>query len=490
MDMARSSSPPMPFGCTLNPYTRIDSTNQLTWTLDSFQDVQDFPYHQPPAPAPGPALLDDSESHMLDNFFDTIGSGTLDSNDYYLDGLQHTKGDAPSEFDWIEGLPPVFHGSTTSFTHPPNQLAMAPQVLPNDASIAGHRHTNTPQQGQMLSPSAEIIAAASTLVQNGQLGMQNGGVVSDPYAFRRPEATNTLQVPHSNRRSVGQLPAGLYNGRTSILPNRYPSNTQLQAGSMVNGENMLGGLFYRDPNQGPASHLPPTKAVDIRWGSDASFFGHGFVAPPNQETVEEVTNTLLHKMECLEPQTSAANTRPSSPTLRHKKRPDSVVNRDNFDDDAENGEDGDEDERLRARPRKRRKGKLKVEEDEGQQPVSSRSRKRGKSVSTKKIMDSRRSPFTDTTPKRERSQSGEQKSGRENLTTEQKRSNHIFSEQKRRNLIKQGFDDLCVLVPELKGGGFSKSAMLTQAADWLEELVRGNEKLKVQLAKLKDRDSI
>ncbi|SLM35894.1 Myc-type, basic helix-loop-helix (bHLH) domain [Lasallia pustulata] len=469
--MARSSSPPMPFGY-------------------SFHDGQDFPYHQPPAPAPGPALLDDCESHMLDNFFDTIGSGTLDDNDYFLDGLQQPKGEAPSDFGWVEDLPPVFHGSTTSFTHPTNQLAMVPQGLSNDISIAGHRHTNTSQQGQIISPSAEMLAAASTLVQNGQLGMQNRGMVSDPYAFRPPESTGALRRGHSNRRSVGQTPAGLYSGRPSVVSNRFPSNTQLEAGSIVNGENMSGCMFYGNPNQGSASHLRPTKAADIRWGSDASFFGHGFVAPPNQETVEEVTNTLLHKMECLEPQPSAANTPPSSPILRQRKRTDSVVNQDNFDDDPENGEGGDADEGSRARPKKRRKAKLKVEEDEGQPAMSFRSRKRGKSVSTKKIVRSRESPFMDTTPKRERSQSGEQKSGRENLSTEQKRSNHILSEQKRRNLIKQGFDDLCMLVPELKGGGFSKSAMLTQAADWLEALVQGNEKLKVQLAKLKERDSI
>lgn len=458
------------------------------WTLDSFQDVQDFPYHQPPAPAPGPALLDDTESHMLDNFFDTIGSGTLDSADYYLDGLQHTKGEAPSEFGWVEDLPPVFHGSTTSFTHPTNQHAMVPQVLPNDTSILGHRHMDTPQQGQVVSPSAEMLAAASTLVQNGQLSMQNGGAASDPYSFRPPEATNTLRGAHSNSRSIGHIPTGLYNGRSLDLSNRFPSNTQLQAGSLVNGEHMLGGMFYGDPTQASASHSQTTKGADIRWGSDASFFGHEFVAPSNQETVEEVTNTMLHKMECLEPQTSAANSRPSSPTLRQKKRPDSVVNQP-LDNNPENGEDGDADDGSRARPKKRRKAKMKVEGDEGQQLVSSRSRKRGKSISTKNIVQSRRSSLVDTTPKRERSLSGEQKSGRENLTTEQKRSNHILSEQKRRNLIKQGFDDLCVLVPELKGGGFSKSAMLTQAADWLEELVRGNEQLKVQLAKLNERGS-
>ena len=79
---------------------------------------------------------------------------------------------------------------------------------------------------------------------------------------------------------------------------------------------------------------------------------------------------------------------------------------------------------------------------------------------------------------------------RENLTEEQKRTNHIISEQKRRNLIKQGFDELCSLVPELRGGGFSKSAMLLQAADWLEDMMHGNEILKTQLSDLKSMNGI
>ncbi|KAF2723974.1 hypothetical protein K431DRAFT_194513, partial [Polychaeton citri CBS 116435] len=51
---------------------------------------------------------------------------------------------------------------------------------------------------------------------------------------------------------------------------------------------------------------------------------------------------------------------------------------------------------------------------------------------------------------------------RQNLTEDQKRANHIQSEQKRRNIIKQGYDDLNGLVPSLAGGksGFSKSEIL------------------------------
>ncbi|KKY22466.1 putative hlh transcription [Diplodia seriata] len=73
---------------------------------------------------------------------------------------------------------------------------------------------------------------------------------------------------------------------------------------------------------------------------------------------------------------------------------------------------------------------------------------------------------------------------RENLTEEQKRSNHILSEQKRRNLIKQGFDEMNELVPGLKAGGFSKSSTLMEGAKFLEDLIVGNQILRQALGEV------
>lgn len=73
---------------------------------------------------------------------------------------------------------------------------------------------------------------------------------------------------------------------------------------------------------------------------------------------------------------------------------------------------------------------------------------------------------------------------RDNLTNAQKRENHIHSEQKRRNLIRQGFEELCALVPELKAGGYSKSAVLIQAANYLDDLKKGNGRLRLYLQQL------
>ncbi|MCJ1348476.1 hypothetical protein MMC31_006708 [Peltigera leucophlebia] len=65
--------------------------------------------------------------------------------------------------------------------------------------------------------------------------------------------------------------------------------------------------------------------------------------------------------------------------------------------------------------------------------------------------------------------SGEKK---RNLTEEEKRSNHIESEQKRRDQISESFNAMVRLVPERR---HSKSEKLRLACTWLESIVADNE---------------
>ncbi|KHN97127.1 Helix-loop-helix DNA-binding protein [Metarhizium album ARSEF 1941] len=69
---------------------------------------------------------------------------------------------------------------------------------------------------------------------------------------------------------------------------------------------------------------------------------------------------------------------------------------------------------------------------------------------------------------------------REKLTEQQKRRNHILHEKKRRALIKDGFNDLLDMVPDVKDRGLSKSAILFKTADWLGSLVCENEALRAR----------
>ena len=70
---------------------------------------------------------------------------------------------------------------------------------------------------------------------------------------------------------------------------------------------------------------------------------------------------------------------------------------------------------------------------------------------------------------------------REFLSDSQKRANHIQSEQKRRDVIKQGFLDLERLVPALHGQTESKSVTLQLAADFIEQMVEKNRQLRLKL---------
>lgn len=72
------------------------------------------------------------------------------------------------------------------------------------------------------------------------------------------------------------------------------------------------------------------------------------------------------------------------------------------------------------------------------------------------------------------------------LTVEQKRSNHIRHEQKRRGLIRDGFNELTVLIPELQGGTWSRSRILFKAAESLQTLIKSNEALQQELDTLRN----
>jgi hypothetical protein len=54
------------------------------------------------------------------------------------------------------------------------------------------------------------------------------------------------------------------------------------------------------------------------------------------------------------------------------------------------------------------------------------------------------------------------------LTEQEKKSNHIASEQKRRQAIREGFDRLATLVPGMEGQGRSESLVLNAAIEHLK----------------------
>lgn len=245
-------------------------------------------------------------------------------------------------------------------------------------------------------------------------------------------------------------------------------------------------MFGSAPRQVVPRPNPPIEVV--QWGSDSNF-GRHFQPQSEKETSEALEKERLIYMGCLEVNSSATNTRPSSPVQNGEtSSPIKLRTRVSVSSQAKKLGDDDPD----APPRKRRKSKSKpkeeseeTEEELGGPKVSGATARKRKSKIADSLAAASPVPNEEGAGKRRKSgANGASKPPRENLTEEQKRENHIKSEQKRRTLIKEGFDDLCDIVPGLKGGGFSKSTMLAMAAEWLEEMLRGNEMLKAQLSAL------
>ncbi|OBT69724.1 hypothetical protein VE03_00851 [Pseudogymnoascus sp. 23342-1-I1] len=463
------------------------------YPVDSSNTLYRLP--SPPPLAPGPSLLDDTDTRFLDSFFDGV------SSDQYL---VNDPNDAWG-YDW-QDLPPDFLGTTSSF---------GPQMEPVTNDV---QHLTFPEfrdslgfLPEQLSPSEDVMAAASVLRNGNHNHNHNHNLNNNNHHHQQPHQSHANGL-HSNDFMAPSRPHHLnhpfnnHNTHNSMLrPSPPPQQRKMSSRpeDYIRHASMSEALYPPPP---PAfSHASSQKKkVEIKWGSDSGFTtGRRFVAPPNTLTHDEIDENIISTLECLQPG-SNASTRPSSPAppgakfhpLDRRLEMISEGARDDVDDGGE-----------RPKKRKKNKGKEGVydsdaletsQQSQSQTPSGKLPRKRRpKSFGTPSTGDAqtRASPPLHKRLKPTTSSSGgagggvttTPKMARENLTEDQKRENHIKSEQKRRTLIKEGFEDLNELVPELRGGGFSKSAVLIMAADWLEELVRRNEGLRVLVAELEGR---
>lgn len=411
--------------------------------IDNFLAANEPPYDVGPAPPPGPSLLDDTESNMLESFFTTLNTSQFNVNDAWFQDLSHEKGGVAVGLDWSEGLPPNLEGSTTSLSHPPI-LSMNP-----------HKNTNSLMGG--MGPDSDILAAAQMLYGNGAntMNFSTGHLFPTGMPGMAPDH---MTQPRIKQEQTHRQPINHNDPRQMIPQGQHTSD------------------FNPEEPTVPVDPHTTIEVQRLRWGSDAGFADQGYQRPAEIENTEEVTKSLLENMRCLEPQTSSTNTRAPTPA-KFENREWNNGNRVNTSQSSDTTNRDEED--GNSRPRKRSKVKMQEDEDSDDNGTLLRMKKM-KGTSGSKA----RRGSSENASKRAKAQQSS-KAARENLTEEQKRTNHILSEQKRRNLIKQGFDDLCALVPELRGGGFSKSAMLIQAADYLEEVLTGNNILRQQLSQLK-----
>lgn len=68
------------------------------------------------------------------------------------------------------------------------------------------------------------------------------------------------------------------------------------------------------------------------------------------------------------------------------------------------------------------------------------------------------------------------------LTEQEKKNNHIASEQKRRAAIREGFDELAGLIPGMKGQGRSEAIVLDGASKFIREMLAERYRLMMRVS--------
>ncbi|RDA84749.1 hypothetical protein CP532_6942 [Ophiocordyceps camponoti-leonardi (nom. inval.)] len=452
----------------------------------------------------GTPILSETDNQTLHDFFESVSS-TQCNNFSFGEGLN-----LPAAW---EALPPNLMGTATSFGSQP--AVAAPTTYVNNQYIfSSQRQDQQPRafhfDHHLVSPDLPQYPQTTTL--------------SDPYqtpTISHPYRPSTVSHPNQShyqldRHPSHDVPAANVTWAQPNHPSSAPQNAvNTQLPFRVSGE-LPGQMRHQNieefradtrrssnavnhsPNManwmsgpGSMSSLPKPTAIfdDIKWGSDISFNPAQGQAPGPPT---DLTNVNLDNLESifLDVDYSASNTTSNSPVvgesstfskvedmskgpLRKKRKSlnGKAVIYDRVDEAASVAATAaaaaaDDDDDIAA--------------DDGDNGISrTRRRSQTERTGTSSSLDA---PAAPAKKNRQRKKAAKEK--RENLTEEQKRENHIRSEQKRRTVIRDGFDNLNRMVPSLRGGTFSKSTTLTVTAQWLEELVGGNEQLMAQLKKL------
>ncbi|KAL9083028.1 MAG: hypothetical protein Q9165_008690 [Trypethelium subeluteriae] len=387
----------------------------------------------------GSNLLDDHDALVLDDFFTNPDEYSIGAHNSAFDNFGTSNDLFKDLDDWNQYTGPN-NVQTTSSVGPVSSAAPTTPVTNFQQATAGFGIPSNSQQ-QPATSNQDLDAALALMGANSNHPQPYS---EDPF-FTAHQSTTRLPN-HQTRHSISgpvsaQLPFG------SGAPGAFSSNLAHGPSIQSNGH----------------GHRPHA----IRFGSDASFHpSAGFVAPPNTDTHIEIQKRLVHDMNAMGHRESAPSTRAPSPVV-HRKRERSFPEPQESDSESSQAEASEDEEEVPSRPKKRRRStKLDIPS-----PPPLKTMARRKSASQSKRRD-RNNLSGDI---------GRGSKHKENLTEAQKRTNHIQSEQKRRNIIKDGYNDLNKLVPNLREGGFSKSQALVEAASFLDEMMAGNKRLREML---------
>ena len=447
----------MPFGCMLSRQILYRITRRFANHLADSFDASSFPLPpSPSAPAPGTSLLDDQDSKFLDTFFDGMGS-----DDFNFDFFPSQRDGSDTGMGWTE-LPPTFMGTSSSFGQQPHIGAQ--HLVDGNFSNGLNLHMPNTRPAVPTSAASDLLAAASYLHHPPTGHSQNMRTEMQFSTHGLPP------VPVNNAHR--QQPLSMY------TPPRSETETAEQFKDNFYTDLVFGQDQQHSTATGRQISIMNSK-TDLRWGSDEAF-GSPQCFVPSASQKKEVETMQIQRIKAVQ---EAFREVPSNTNDTTSSSP--LLSRLNTDQRASSRADYQEEDDIDSSARKRRKAKFPDEVDDEDSPVST-SQKNAKRRKVGQSNDSATPPH-EQGHKRRKSSAAAAKATRENLTEDQKRENHIKSEQKRRTLIREGFEDLGELVPGLRGGGFSKSAVLIMSADWLEDLLEGNEVLRTRLGQMQGR---
>jgi len=420
-------------------------TDDFNYNGDPFPDPADIP-------SSGPPLLNSLENTFLGDFFFSQSQQTATSDFEFATALaqsyHHAQDQAQRfsepDFNWL-------------ITEPPPTLVEAAPALPKSPTPPAHNFQALPMDFSAFSNNVPVTQSASTEVLNS--GATTQPLHISPPTLVRAHTTSAVEglhggaipavvsPPYASAHSIPAPSPDLVFGFPKPLTELDPLNTSVAHDFGFSGPHTAPPLASRGEEYNSRLY---------RFGSDSHFAGNGFQPQNSSENAKAIEKSLLGNLYIIQPIThSAENTRgPTPENLQSRKR------------SAPLGDDDEESEEDDLNKRRR------VESDDDRSALRRTSQANFKA---------RRLLYAEH--KRRRSSATAVKPPRENLSEEQKRSNHIMSEQKRRDLIKRGFEDLHRLVPELRAGGLSKSSVLMEAAAFLEKLVDVNAELRRRMGK-------
>lgn len=417
--------------------------------------------NSPPTPPPAP----DSRTHIL-------AEEDLIDCDQFLDGFDKGPTSYQAQDATEDPLPPTFFAFGTPALQPTAEASSAlySEIPYNYA----HDFTYAPSEGQGAAPLSDFYRGEDMLdqtlsdrhYQHTSRRCTSGDF--DPMTYTRDmyqgNRSTQTRCNRADENDPGTSP-GLDSSRFPVLQNR----------TFLGGREIIDRMYSAvSQPQGLRAELSTPRVFP--YGSDSGFSVARFISPATQEAVVQRDKTMLETLGCLEPSDSAASTRPSSPTTKKRKLLEV------------NGEKKPGTKSpvvtitAESKPR-HRKTRAKVNGVSKKHPDDPPSHaKKGKSSLAKKTRVNKKQSIDSLSSESGRSRSGDLKSPRENLSEEQKKLNHINSEQRRRDAIRDAFDNLLSIVPSLRSESASRAIRVDHAIRWLEELLDGNEELKRRLS--------